>query len=55
MGLEGFTPLDWLALAERELLLFAGAFFLLGSLDEFVVDLSWAWLKLTGKARTRRR
>ena len=53
MTLGSFTPLEWLALAERELLLFAGIFFLLGSLDEFAVDLVWVWLKWTGRARTR--
>jgi len=47
-----FTPLEWLAVAEHELLLFAGAFFLLGALDEFAVDLVYAWLRLTGRART---
>ena len=46
--------LEWLALAERELLLFAGVFFLIGALDELLVDICWAWLKLTGRARTRR-
>ena len=52
MLLGEFTPLQWLALVEHELLLFAGIFFLLGALDEFAVDLIWAWLKLTGRART---
>lgn len=50
--LAGFTALEWLALAERELLLFAGVFFLLGALDEFAVDLAWLWLKLTKRIRT---
>lgn len=54
MDLGGFTPLEWLALVERELLLFAGGFFLLGSFDELIVDLVWAWLKLTGRTRTPR-
>lgn len=49
-----YTGLEWLALAERELLLFAGVFFILGALDEFGVDLVWFWLKLTGRARTHR-
>jgi len=44
------SPLEWLALAEYELLLFAGAFFLVGALDELAVDIGWAWLKLTGRA-----
>jgi adsorption protein B len=46
--------LEWLALVEYELLLFAGVFLLVGSLDELVVDFSWAWLRLTGRAKSRR-
>jgi adsorption protein B len=49
-----YTPLEWLALADRELLLFAGFFFLLGALDEFAVDMVYAWLRLTGRARSWR-
>lgn len=45
-------PLHLLALVERELLLFAGVFFLLGALDEFAIDVAWAWLKITGRAKT---
>lgn len=40
-------------LVQHEFLLFAGVFFLIGALDEFVVDAIWLWLKLTGRARTR--
>ena len=47
-----FTPLEWLAVAEHELLLFAGVFFVVGALDEFAVDIVFAWLRLTGRART---
>lgn len=50
--LLGYTPLEWVALAGHELLLFAGLFFAVGSLDDVAVDLVWLWLKLTGKART---
>jgi adsorption protein B len=49
-----WTALEWLALVDRELLLFAGAFFLIGALDELAVDIGWVWLKLTGRARTPR-
>jgi len=49
-----WTPLEWLALVEHELLLFAAVFFLIGALDELAVDAGWAWLKLTGRARTWR-
>jgi len=52
--LGGFSALELLALAERELLLFAGCFFLLGALDELAIDLVWAWLRLTGRIRTPR-
>jgi len=45
--------LQWLALAERELILFAGVFFLLGALDELAMDALWIVLGLGGKARSR--
>ena len=47
-----WTPIEWLALVEHELLLFAAVFFLIGALDEFAVDLAWLWLRLVGKAET---
>lgn len=53
MGLGGFTLLEWLALAEHELLLFAGIFFLIGGVDELLIDLVWVWLRLSGRAPTR--
>ena len=43
-----WTPLEWLALVEYELLLFAAVFFLIGALDELAMDGLWAWLRLTG-------
>jgi len=46
--------LDWLAFAERELLLFAGVFCLIGAIDEFAIDLIWLWLRLTGRISTVR-
>ena len=54
MTLGAWTPFEWLALAEHELLLFAGVFFLLGLADETALDCTWAWLRLTGRARTLR-
>lgn len=45
---------EWLALVEHELLLFAGVFFLIGTIDELAVDLTWLWLRLSGRARTRK-
>ena len=47
-----FTAWQWLVLVERELLLFAGLFFLIGAIDEFAVDLVWLWLRVTGRAST---
>ena len=46
---------QWLALLQHELLLFAGVFFLIGALDDLAVDAAWLWLKVTGRAVTRRR
>src|SRR5690606_6704393 len=51
---EAWTPLEWLALVERELLLFAAVFFLIGALDELAIDIAWFWLRLTGRSRTTR-
>ena len=52
MGL--WTPLEWLALVEHELLLFAAVFFLIGALDELAMDLAWIWLRITGRTKSRR-
>lgn len=41
-------------LTERELLLFAGFWIAVGLIDELAVDLTWLWLRLTGRVRTRR-
>ncbi len=54
MILGGSSLLQWLAFAEHELLLFAGCFFLLGTLDELAIDVIWVWLRLTGRAQTER-
>jgi adsorption protein B len=43
--------LEWLALCEHELLLFAGIFFLVGIIDELLVDGIWIWLKLSGRTK----
>lgn len=52
MELGGFTLLEWLAVVEHELLLFAGIFFLIGGLDELAMDVAWLWLRLSGRAQT---
>ena len=51
MGLMDWSAVQWLALVEYELLLFAGFFFLIGALDELAIDAVWGWLRLTGRAR----
>jgi hypothetical protein len=54
MGIGGTaaTALEWLAVVEHELLLFAAFFFLLGAIDEISMDPAWFWLRLTGRAET---
>jgi bacteriophage N4 adsorption protein B len=52
---SAWQPLvDGLVLFEHELLAFAAFWFCIGLVDEFAVDLTWLWLRLTGKARTIR-
>lgn len=46
--------LETLLLIERELLLFAGFWIAVGLADELAIDLVWLWLRLTGRAATRR-
>ncbi|MFM5885497.1 MAG: glycosyl transferase family protein [Novosphingobium sp.] len=46
--------LHLLALVERELLVFAAFWFVVGLIDEFAIDLTWVWLRLTGRAGTGR-
>lgn len=48
------ATLHWLGLLERELLIFAAFWFVVGILDELAIDLAWLWLKLTGRAGTGR-
>ena len=45
---------EFAAIFRDELALFAGAFFLLGALDEMAVDVAYVALWLSGKTRTRR-
>lgn len=42
------------AFARNELLLFAATFFLIGALDELIVDLTYLWMRMTGRAKTKR-
>lgn len=54
MSLAQLTAGEWFVLARHELLLFAATFFLIGALDELAVDLTYVWLRLTGRAHTPR-
>jgi len=49
-----YTALQAVALAGYELLLFAGVFFLVGALDDILVDLHYLWGRSTGRLRTVR-
>lgn len=44
--------LGTLAVAERELFLFAAFWLVLGALDELAMDGCWAWLRLRGKTKS---
>lgn len=50
-------PIDlwhWFALCQHELLLFAGVFFLIGALDDVLVDAIYLWQRARGRLRTLR-
>ncbi len=49
-----YSALQWLAILEHELLLFAAIWFALGALDELLIDGLWLWLRGSGRARTGR-
>ena len=53
MGDQPLVALHWLALVQHELLLFAGVFFLIGAIDEVLVDFMWFRLKLSGRTTLR--
>ena len=46
-----FTSAEWLALLQHELLLLAAVFFTIGLVDELAIDLTYGWLRLTGRAK----
>jgi len=52
-GLASYSALQWLDIGARELLLFSAVWFAIGAIDEFVIDLAWLWLKLTGRVGPR--
>ncbi|WP_369025861.1 glycosyl transferase family protein [Qipengyuania sp. RANM35] len=43
---------QWYLLFHRELLLFTAAFFAVGVVDEFALDLSYLWMRITGRIST---
>ena len=53
-GVSGWTVVEWLQLVERELLLFALFWFIIGMVDEMALDAIWVGLRLTGRASTPR-
>ena len=54
MLLAGFTLGQWFLLVHHELLLFCAAFFAVGVIDEFAVDISYLWMRARGRIATRR-
>jgi len=52
--LPQIDAVEWLALIQHELFLFATFFFILGALDELAVDIAYVWLRLRGKIATER-
>lgn len=52
MFIGEFTVAQWFLLVHRELLLFCAAFFAIGVIDEFAVDLSYVWMRLRGRIAT---
>lgn len=51
--LPAIAALQWLAVLEHELLLFAAVWFAIFAFDELVIDGLWLWLRMTGRATTR--
>ncbi|HVR90825.1 MAG TPA: glycosyl transferase family protein [Novosphingobium sp.] len=52
---SALISLQWLQLVEHELLVFAMFWFIIGIVDEAAIDLTWLWLRLSGRATARRR
>ncbi|MES2494369.1 MAG: glycosyl transferase family protein [Pseudomonadota bacterium] len=50
----GLAPLHWLQLAQNELMLFAGFWFIVGMADELAIDVAWLWLLVRGRVRSAR-
>lgn len=54
MAIWDYSVWQWIVLFQHELLLFAGVFFLIGAIDDFAVDFTWLWMRLTGKVQTHK-
>lgn len=55
LAATGWDPvLNFLVPVERELLVFAAFWFVVGLVDEFAIDCAYGWLRLTGRAQTAR-
>jgi adsorption protein B len=51
--MASLSALQWLEIVGHELLLFAAVWFAIGAIDELLVDFTWLYLKLTGRAPTK--
>ncbi len=51
-GVSSWTVVEWLQLVERELLLFALFWFIVGMVDEMALDAIWLGLRLTNRGST---
>lgn len=49
-----YSALQWLAIVEHELLLFAAFWFAIGAIDEFLIDGVWLWIRRKGAAQSPR-
>jgi len=54
VGASVAAPLHWLQLAQYELMLFAGFWFVVGMADEMAMDLAWLWLLVRRRVRSAR-
>jgi len=54
VGASAASPLHWLQLAQYELMLFAGFWFVVGMADEMAMDLAWLWLLVRRRVRSAR-
>lgn len=50
----GVAAGEWFMLLRHELVLFAASFFLIGALDEIAVDLTYVWLRASGRVKVSR-